>query len=321
MRRLLDRTKNINQKGIAFAVTSAVMLGLSPVFGKQAILSGLDPLTTVALRTLGAAVLLFFALAVFRRRYFYIYPVGLAGCALAGLLNGLGSVFFYAGLGRIDASLGQFLFTLYPIFVAGLVYLDGQRTSRLTVFRLVISIIGVLLLTQRSRDAVDTVGVLFMLTAALLYALHIPINQRVLYEVPAPTVTFYTLIAMTMVVLPIKALVTGFNFIPPEASLQPILLLTLVTFASRLALFAGVKAIGGVQTSLIGLLELLVTVVLAMLLLGETLGTIQWLGAVLLVATLILAAFEEELETTRFARGWLFWLRPPAADNHDEIEA
>lgn len=310
MSSLIDRTTSPDTKGIAFAISSAVMLGLAPVFGKQAILGGLDPLTTVALRTAGATFLLLISLAFFGSKYFYIYPLGLAGCGIAGLLNGLGSIFFYAALGRIDANLGQFLFTLYPVFVAVLIYLDGQRSSRLTVVRLVISVAAVLLLTQPSNGSVDLVGVLFMLTAALLYALHIPINQRVLYEVPAPTVTFYTLAAMTLVVVPVKLIVSGLSFSIPAHSMQPILFLTLVTFGSRLSLFAGVKAIGGVQTALIGLLELIVTVVMAGILLGESLSPRQWIGASLLVITLFLTALERGTEPARFTRGWLFWLRP-----------
>ena len=312
MNLLIDRTRGLDARGIAFALSSAIMLGLAPVFGKQAILGGLDPLSTVALRTTGAAILLFVALAFFGTKYFYIFPLGLAGCALAGLFNGLGSVFFYAALGRIDASLGQFLFTLYPIFVAVLVYLDGQRSSRLTVLRLAISGAAVLLLTQQNNGSVDLLGVLFMLIAALLYALHIPINQRVLYEVPAPTVTFYTLAAMTLVVVPIKLILSDFSVSIPGSSMQPLFWLTLVTFGSRLALFAGVKAIGGVQTALIGLLELIVTVVMAGILLGESLSARQWLGALLLVITLLLTVFERETQPTRFTRGWLFWLRPSA---------
>lgn len=311
MRTFIDRILQGGRIGFAFAVTSAVMLGLTPVFGKQAILAGMDPLTTVAMRTIGASAMLFLALVFFRRKYFYIYPLGLAGCALAGLLNGLGSVCFYVGLGRIDASLGQFLFTLYPVFVAGLTYLDGQRTSLLTFWRLLISVLGVFLLTQKNGGGtVDLTGVFFMLAAALLYAVHIPINQRVLYEVPAPTVTFYTLLAMVLVVVPLKFAGSGLEFTTPAAALRPILLLTIVTFVSRLALFAGVKAIGGVQTSLIGLLELLVTVVLARLLLHESLTLLQWLGALLIVMTLMMAAIDP-IATARHSRGWLHWLRPP----------
>lgn len=313
-------SKAMHQRGISFAILSAIMLGLAPVFGKQAINAGLDPLTTVALRTAGAAALLLIALVLFKRSFFYIYPIGLAGCALAGTLNGLGSAFFYAGLGRIDASLGQFLFTLYPIFVAGLAFIDGQRTSKLTFLRLLISLAGVILLTRLSRRPIDAIGVLYMLAAAFLYALHIPINQRVLYEVPAPTVTFYTLVAMALTVIPVKMIVSGLSFHTPYPAIQPLLWLTLVTFASRLALFAGVKAIGGVQTALIGLLELLVTVLLAMWLLGESLTPLQWLGAALLITTLILTAFERDLKTTRFARGWLFWLRPSTPASQPEID-
>ena len=43
---------------------------------------------------------------------------------------------------------------------------------------------------------------LAMLGAAILYSMHLPINQRVLLEVPSPTVTLYTLLAMSGVVVP-----------------------------------------------------------------------------------------------------------------------
>jgi drug/metabolite transporter (DMT)-like permease len=181
------------KKGIPFALGSAIMLGLTPIFGKLAILQGLDGIAVVALRTIGATILLSIILALFRRSYFYIFPLGLAGCLLAGTINGIGSLFFYAGLARVDASLGQFLYTLYPVWVAFLLYLDGQQPSKITIVRLGISVPGVYLLTQAETGFPNWQGVVFMCIASLLYALHIPINQRVLFEVPAPTVTLYTL--------------------------------------------------------------------------------------------------------------------------------
>ena len=42
-----------------------------------------------------------------------------------------------------------------------------------------------------------------MLIGSAMYALHLPINQRVLYDVPAPTVTVYTLLAMSFIVIPV----------------------------------------------------------------------------------------------------------------------
>jgi drug/metabolite transporter (DMT)-like permease len=287
------------------------MLGLTPIFGKLALQQGVDAITVVAIRTLGAAVLLTVLLLLFRRPYFYIFPLGLAGCVLAGSLNGIGSIFFYAGLARLDASLGQLLYTLYPVWVALLLFLDGQQPSAMTLLRLGLSIPGVYLITQSGSGMIDWQGVLFMSLASLLYALHIPINQRVLYEVPAPTVTLYTLLAMTAIVIPAWVLLPPHDLSLPQGSWLPIAGLTLATFLARLMLFAGVKIIGGVQTSILGLAELLVTILLAVSLLGERLSSGQWAGAILLTLTLLLAAFDRKPPRARRQRGWLYWLRPP----------
>jgi len=98
-----------------------------------------------------------------------------------------------------------------------------------------------------------------MLGAAILYALHLPINQRVLYEVPAPTVTLYTLLAMSAVVVP-AYLIFDQKWPSLELPWWPVFGLTLVTSLSRLSLFMGIKHIGGMQTALLGLGELLVTI-------------------------------------------------------------
>ncbi|MCK5317876.1 MAG: EamA family transporter, partial [Anaerolineales bacterium] len=150
----MDRRVTMKNAGIYFAVGSAILLGTSPIFGKQAILAGLDPTAVVAARTAGATLLLFLVILIYKREYLYIFPLGLLGCAIAGALNGLGSLLYFASLVSLDASLGQFLFTLYPIFVAGFLYLDGSRPTNLTIIRLLLSIPGVYFLTQAGDGAV-----------------------------------------------------------------------------------------------------------------------------------------------------------------------
>jgi drug/metabolite transporter (DMT)-like permease len=299
------------ERGIPLAVASAMLLGLTPIFGKQAINSGVPPLTVVAVRTAAAALLLLLVMALFRRKYLYIYPVGLIGCLIAGGLNGIGSLFYYAGLARVGAGLGQLLYSLYPVYVALLLVLDGQRHSRLTTVRLLLSIPAVILLTRTSSSNVDLIGVGMMLASGLFYGLHIPINQRVLYEAPAPTVTLYTLLAMTAVVLPAHVLSAPAIPVSPQAAFVPLIGLTAVTFFSRLALFEGVKSIGGMQTALLGLAQLLVSMALAILWLGERLSPVQWLGAALLVLAMVLVGREPPPGESRLSRGWLRWLAPP----------
>lgn len=298
-------------KGIQAALVSAFLLGLAPVLGRQAILLGFSPLAVVALRTGLAAGILLVIVAVFKRPFLFIYPVGFAGCMLAGALNGLGSIFYYMSLAHLPASIGQLLYSLYPFFLTFWMLFDHHPISRVTMFRVSLAMVAVALLTGGTSTEVDWTGVWMMLAGSLFYALHLPVNQRVLYDVPAPTVTLYTLLAMSLVVIP------AFLIFEPKlpgqgVSWWPVLGLTLVTFSARLMLFVGVKHIGGMQTALLGLSELLIALLFSHLWLGESLSLIQWLGVAGLAISLFLVKIDPiPPYSKRQAGRWLNWIRPP----------
>ncbi len=295
--------------GIRAALYSAVFLGIAPVFGKQAILFGFSPLAVVTLRTGIAAIFLIVLVLLFKRQFFYIYPVGLIGCFLAGFTNGLGSILYYTALTRLDTSIGHLLYSFYPLFVALWLLLDRQKIQPLTILRLAISVPGVYLLVSTGNQKVDLFGAALMLGSAVLYALHLLINQRVLYEVPAPTVTLYTLLSMAFTVTMAFLL---FDRQAPNASSPwwPIAGMAVVTFLSRMALFLGVKHLGGMQTSLLGLGELLVTMFLAQIWLGDKLSLTQWMGAGMLMICLLLVGLDRHKPETQSTSGWLAWLNP-----------
>ena len=281
------------------------------IFGKQAIDMGVNPLAVVAIRTLMATILLILAVVLLYRPYLYIYPAGLLGCLLAGWINGVGSLFYYSALARIDASVGHMLYSLYPLFLALWLFLDGQVPNRITILRIALAIPAIHLLTQASTGNVDLVGVLEMLIASALYALHIPINQRVLSDMPAPTVTLYTLIAMSTIVVPAYLFSRHSGLPDNNQAWWPLLGLTLMTFFSRLALFSGVKRIGGMQTALLGLSELFVAVLFSYRWLGEQLSVPQWIGAFLLITSLLLINIDKSRSWEPHASLWFSWVRPP----------
>ena len=155
-----------------------------------------------------------------------------------------------------------------------------------------------------------------MMGSALLYALHLLINQRVLYEVPAPTVTFYTLLAMFATVIPTYFIFDTRQIISVNLW-WPVLAMAAMTFFSRITLFTGVKHLGGLQTAILGLGELLVTIALAQWWLGERLSTLQWLGAILLTTNLLLVGFDKFTPEKRLTSGLLSWLNPPKIPSTD----
>ncbi len=314
-------TSALNLSGVFSAVISAALLGFTPVLGKIAIQYGIAPFFVVALRTLLATILMAITVFLNNRSSFYIYPAGLLGCALAGTLNGIGSLFYYQALSLINANLGQLIFLTYPVFVTIWLTLDHYQPSPVSLIRLGLIVVGIGFLIYGIYTPPHLKGILFMLIAAACYGLHLPINQRVLFEMPAPTVTFYTLLFMSAVVLPFGLLSNHALFTVAQTqqlmlSLIPVLALAIVTFLSRLTLFFGVKRIGGLQTALLGVTELLVTLTFARLWLHETLNPSQWVGVILICLSILLISLEKPLQRRTSKVSWFHWLQHHAPSKH-----
>jgi drug/metabolite transporter (DMT)-like permease len=308
----LSRWQTASARGVTASLLSAIVLGLSPIFAKQAYQAGVPWLSVVALRTVIATVVLWLLLLILARRYLYIYPVGLVICAAAGVVNGVGSLLYYNGLHQLDASLSQLLYALYPIFLTLYYRADGRPISTFTLLRLCLGLLAVCLIAQVGmHTAFNWAGVLMMLGSSALYALHLFINGHVLYEMPAPTVTVYTLMAMsvTVGVAYLGSALGGLPALPANGpAWQAVLLLTGATMLSRLLIFTGVKRLGSLQAALLSLGETLIAVLAALIWLGETLTPIQWLGAALLGVSILLVAREKSLGTPPPPKPWLQWL-------------
>lgn len=283
------------REGIFWALLSPVFLGAIPIFAKLAYATGADVLTVVAFRTIFAAAFLWTAVLLFARRYIHSSTPGILSSLLAGGVNGIGSLFYYASLNRIDASIGQLLNISYLIFVTILLRLIGHSVSRMTMLRTGMAILAIYLLTAGGLFMPDWVGAGMMLVAAFTYAFQLVLSQRIMYDVPAPTMTLYAISAMAGVVTFAWLLFpTRLTAVPP-AGWEAIFLMGLVTAVSRLTLFLGVKKLGSLQTALLGVLEVIVSIALAILFLGERLTVVQWLGALVLLGSILLVRYERNI--------------------------
>jgi drug/metabolite transporter (DMT)-like permease len=276
------------------AFLSPIFLGLAPFFAKMAYRAGAEAYTVIAMRMVLAAGVLWVAYLLFGRRYIRTWWLGIAMSSLAGVINGLGSICYYQGLTRLDASLASIINISYLVFVTMLLRIIGQAISRVTLLRLLLASAAVYLLSFTPGAQADSQGVALLILGALAYAVQLVIGQRVLYDIPAPTMTLYSMSAMALVVTIASAAAGG----PQLASLtrpgwQAILAFAGVTALSRLALFYGVKKVGSVQTATLGVTEVLVTVLFSMLFLGESLAGQQWAGAALMILTVVLLTAEK----------------------------
>jgi drug/metabolite transporter (DMT)-like permease len=282
--------------GVLVALTSAMIVGWAPIFGKMAYRVGVDPYTLAAFRTILAATMLWAFYLLRWRQYIRVDWPNLIGCVGIGAVNGIGSLFYYTGLQKLDASLVSLLNSLYPIWVFIFLSASGHAISRLAVARLALALVGLYFVTSAGPLRPNSLGVMLMLASAAAYGWHLVLGQWVLADVDSRTVTLYTLTAMAVVVGGVR--VAGDQALGPlsAAGWEAILGLAIVTALSRLMMFAGLQRLGGAQTALLGITELITTLLVAFVVLGERLSAAQWTGAAIIFASVLLVRREKAEE-------------------------
>jgi drug/metabolite transporter (DMT)-like permease len=290
-------------RGVLIALSSAVVMGWAPIFGKMAYRAGVDPFTLVALRTALAAGMLWVFYLAFWRAHIRIDGRNLVGCLAIGAVNGIGSVFYYSGLQKLDASLVSLLHTLYPIWVFVFLSASGHAISRLAVARLGLALAGLYFITSAGPRQPNSLGVMLMLASAAAYGWHLVLGQWVLADISSRTVALYMLTAMAavVVVVPNAAVRAAGGAAMDAATLsaispagwEAIAGLAVTTALSRLLMFAGLSRLGGAQTALLGISELVTSLLVAFVVLGERLTPAQWVGAAIIVSSAVLVSREK----------------------------
>jgi drug/metabolite transporter (DMT)-like permease len=120
-----------------------------------------------------------------------------------------------------------------------------------------------------------------------------PADAETMADIPDPAAAGALMTTATAMVFTILALATGSSLwpsdVPAEAWLPLLGLGVIATAVAIQTFYAGVKRVGGARASLISTVEPVYTIVLAMILFGESLEPVQVVGGVLVLAAVILA--------------------------------
>lgn len=299
MKKSRPQTSSDNQRhlsGIASGLLSSFMLGWAPILGKFAYQAKVNPITLAALRSAVAAAFLWTVYLIFWRKRIPMPWHAALACMLVGVINGFASIFYYTGLVRLDASRAALLGALYPVWVVIFLSASGQPITLLTLSRLIVSLIGAVLVTSTASllNATDFLGVMLMIASAAINGWYMVMGQWVLSDVPSRSGTLYIITGMALTVVVARAL-TGEALAPVSISgWVAIIALGLTTALSRMAMFFSLEKLGGVQTAIISLTELAVSLTMAFIFLGDRLTLVQWIGAFLLLGGGVFARLDVE---------------------------
>lgn len=292
--------------GLALALLSAATFGTSGSFAASLIKVGWTPGSAVTARVLTAALLLTGPallqlrgrVALLRRSSRTLTVYGIAAVAGAQLC-------FFMAVEHLSVAVALLLEYSGTLLVVGHLWLRrGQRPGRLTVAGAALAIAGLGLVLELIGNAhLDPVGVLWGLGAAVGLATYFVMSAETDDALPPLVVAWGGLViggaalavAAVVGLLPLAAPRTDVTLLGAKVSwLVPVLGLAVVAAAiAYVTGILGARLLGAKVASFVGLTEVLFAVVFAWILLGQSLGLQQLMGAALVVAGITLVRVDE----------------------------
>jgi drug/metabolite transporter (DMT)-like permease len=275
-----------------FCLASAAAFGAMGIFGKLAYDEGATVGTLLATRFTVAAVLLWLVVGA--------RGVSRRDAGLALLLGAVGyaapAAGYFAALERLDASVLALLVYVFPVIVAvSAVALRRERASRRTAGALALSL-GGLLLVLGAAGGLDPVGTVLGLATAVVYSAYVLGSEGIAGRVSPLALS--TLVCTGAAASLTAAGLAGGDLDPASVSASGFVWLgglAVVSTVGAIGLFfAGLRQVGPTAASILSTLEPVVTVALAFVAFGESLGLAQLAGGALVIAA-VLAIRTKEL--------------------------
>ena len=196
---------------------------------------------------------------------------------------------FFA-LERLPGSTYIVLFYSYPAMVVVLSALLGERIRRLAWLALTMALTGVALTVPDLAlgSGVDALGAALALLNAAIVAVYYILAKRTLAGVADVSGASAWMMVGTLAVLLLLIPLRGLQMPPNALSLLLLLgIAALGTVLPILAINLAIQRIGAAQTSLISTVEPILSMIVSMLILAEVILAVQWLGAALIIGSVI----------------------------------
>ena len=282
----------VDALGGIFVGLAALQFGVVVILGKILANARFPTLSLLAIR-FGLAAVIMVAILVAIRQPLAAAPgegwrlaiLGVAGYAVESSL-------FFSALHHGGAAAVTLLFFTYPVWVTLLSLAAGKGPpARLVLFSLVAAVGGASLVVVGSGGLeITNAGIAFAFGSALAFALYLTGADLVLKETNSLTGSMWVS-GSAAIGLGALAVVTGSARLP-HGSHQwvPIVIIAAFTAGAFICLFAGLRRLGAVRTSIVASTEPLVAAVLSVIFLGERLfgGTIA--GGVLILVGAVTAS-------------------------------
>ena len=275
----------------------AFMMGANHVAARLAFNNGVDVATAVAVRS--AVTTIVVAMVVL----FYKVPVAFTAnhkkfLPIIGGLIGLQSLCLYSSVARLPVALALLAFNTYPLWAAlwdRVLY--GHRTEPAVLKAMPVLLVGLALaldvfgaasgLGAAAQWGRIGVGVAFGIAAAASFGLAMILTQHEAGDLDGRVRTVSTLGISGLIALSVVGLQGGFHWPTANPGWLGLALLTFLYGTAFTIMFTVLPKLGVAGSSPIMNVEPVVALVLAWLLLGQSIAAIQVAGALIVVGAVM----------------------------------
>lgn len=283
------------QSGIIFIAVAVIGYSCLPIFTDILLNSGLEALDIAVWRYGLATPLLWLLVWLIERRADSSDPnnrLPRVKLLLMGILLAAAALTAFIGLGLIPAGTYVVIFYTYPAMVALLMLVLGERMSAWAWFAVLLTLVGVALTAPDFSAGIsgdNFTGVLLAIFNAAIVAVYFILSGKLLRGkntlITASALTCTGALAALLVIV----LVRGAQV--PSSPTAWLALLGLSVVSTILPIFSinrGIQLLGASRAAVVGSFEPLLTALLAMIFLNQTMQPIQWLGGFVIVISVII---------------------------------
>ncbi len=217
--------------------------------------------------------------------------IGFRDALFMGVLFAAAVLCAFLALQRLPGSTYVVLFFTYPAIIVVLSLFLGETIRLRAWLALMMALVGVGLTVPdfATPGAIDLVGVALSLANAAIVAVYYLSARRMLQGVEDISRASAFMMLGTLLVLLLSVPVRGLQ--TPQNAVTILGLFGIATLGTVLPVFAtniAIQRIGPARASLVSTVEPVLAMIVAMVFLGEIILGVQWLGATLIVGSVIM---------------------------------
>lgn len=212
---------------------------------------------------------------------------------ISGVAMGVNWILLFKAYNYTSISIATLSYYFAPVIVMGvcpIIFKEKLTLKQIICFFMAtIGLIMIIGLSREDSGSSNIVGIIFGLSAAVLYAIVIILNKFI-KKVTGIDRTLIQFIATIIVLIPYIALTTGINLgnLDKKGLISLLTLGVVHTGIAYCLYFESLKNLKGQEAAILSYIDPLVAVVLSVTILGENISTLQIIGGIMILGFTLL---------------------------------